>query len=128
MPMHRGSFFRQLGLLTLLTALFLVALHQLPALQAYLGFSWWSLAFFVMVSLITYFVGYRAIHHKSKFAFINASLGLTFFKMLLCVVFVGVYIQINNPPSRLFILPFLGIYVVYTIFETYFMMKIGKTT
>ncbi len=125
--MHRGLFFRQLFILTLLTALCLWALHQLPSLRAYLNFSWMSLAFFVLVSIIAYFVGYRAVRHKNKAAFINASLGLTFIKMLLCVVFIAVYIQITHPPARLFILPFLGIYVVYTIFETYFMMKIGKT-
>ncbi|MFN7119239.1 MAG: hypothetical protein ACK4TA_20740, partial [Saprospiraceae bacterium] len=113
--------------ITLLTALLLLALHQLPSLQAYLHFSWWSLAFFVFFCILTYLIAYRAVHRKNKFAFINAALVLTFIKMLLCVVVVGAYIKLANPPSRLFILPFLGIYVVYTIFETYFMMKIGKT-
>lgn len=124
--MQPGLFFRQLTLLTLLVALFLLLLYQLPALYTYANFSWLSLGFFVLLSIVTYFIGYRAVLQKNKFAFINAALGITFIKMLLCVVIVGTYIKIVNPPSRLFILPFLGIYVIYTIFETYFMMKIGK--
>lgn len=124
--MQQGLFLRQLAILTLVVALLLLALHQIPTLSAYSDFSWISLGFFVLLSLTTYFIGYRTIQRKNKFAFINTALGLTFIKMLLCVVVVAAYIKLTNPPSRLFILPFLGIYVVYTIFETHFMMKIGK--
>lgn len=124
--MQRGVFFIQLALLTLVVALLLLALHRLPSLHAYDQFSWLSLAFFVALSILMYLIGYRAVHRKNKFAFINAALGLTFIKMLLCIVLVAAYIQVAHPSSRLFILPFLGIYVIYTIFETYFMMKISK--
>lgn len=124
--MQPGLFFRQLILLTLVVALLLFALHQLPTLQTYTDFSWLSLAFFVILSIITYYISYRTVSQKNKFAFINAALGLTFVKMLLCVVVVAAYIQLTHPSSRLFILPFLGVYVIYTIFETSFMVKIGK--
>ncbi len=124
--MQPGVFFRQLTLLSLVVALLLLALHQLPTLQTYTNFSWLSLAFFISLSIVTYYIGFRSVLQKNKFAFINAALGLTFVKMLLCVVIVGAYIQFTHPPSRLFILPFLGVYVVYTIFETWFMVKIGK--
>lgn len=125
--MKSANFFLQLAIITLILALVLFGLHQFSSLSTYATFSWLSLAFFVLLSVVTYYIGNRTVLQKNKFAFINAALGLTFIKMLLCVVLVGLYIKLANPPARLFILPFLGIYVVYTIFETYFMMKIGKT-
>lgn len=125
--MQRGTFFQQLFLLTLIVLLLLLALHQLPSLQQDAPFSWLSLAFFVLLSIVTYFIAYRSVQHKNKFAFVNASLVMTFVKMVLCIALVAAYIKLTNPPSRTFILPFLGIYVIYTIFETYFLMKIGKT-
>ena len=125
--MPLGLFFRQLAILTLLVAVSLWGLHQIPALNTHQDFSWLSLLFFVLLSITTYFIGYSTVQQKNKSAFINVALGLTFVKMLLCIVLVAAYIHFTNPVSRLFILPFLGIYVVYTIFETYFMMKIGKT-
>lgn len=124
--MNPSQFLRQLALITSSTALFILGLHQFTALTATADFSWISLAFFVTLSIVIYFVGYRAVYNQNKGAFINAALGLTFFKMVLCIVLVGTYIKFTNPPTRLFILPFLGIYIIYTIFETHFMMKMGK--
>jgi hypothetical protein len=123
MPLR--SFLRQLAVLTLVVALGLWGLHRLPALQFFRSFSGWSLAFFVLLTVVTYCIGSRSVQGKNKFAFINASLGITLAKMVLCVAFVAAYVQLAQPPSRLFLLPFLGIYVIYTIFETAFMMKIG---
>lgn len=124
--MNPSQFFRQLALITSLTILFILGLHQFTALTATADFSWISLAFFVILSILIYLVGYRAVYNKNKGTFINAALGLTFFKMVLCIVLVGTYIKLTNPPTRLFILPFLGIYIIYTIFETYFMMKLSQ--
>lgn len=124
--MTQGLFFRQFGVVTFGVALLLLGLQALPELRPYKDFCWLSLAFFALFSLSTYLIGAYTATQKNKFAFTNATLKLTFIKMLLCVVVVGLYIKLTNPPTRTFILPFLGIYIIYTIFETHFMMKIGK--
>jgi len=54
-------------------------------------------------------------------------LGFTVGKMLISVLVIFAYIQLAQPAGKLFILPFFGIYLAFTAYETYFMMKLGKT-
>ncbi len=124
--MSRRPFFTQLTLLTIIVALALLGLQFGSILQQATLFSWISLIFFFIFSIAIYFLAHRAVHSTSKYAFLNVVLGMTFSKMLLCVVIVLVYKQMNATPSKLFLAIFLGIYVVYTIFETYWMMKLSK--
>lgn len=124
--MNHRRFAIQLTVLTVLVAAIISAVHQLPEAQSFQAFSWLSLLLFVALTLIMYVFARRAARSANKYAFINFLLAMTFFKMLLAVGIALVY-KFNAPePSRLFIALFLGIYVVYTIFETYFMTQLSK--
>lgn len=124
--MSRRPFFTQLSLLTLFVALILLGLQSWTILQQELLFSWIILIFFFVFSIGMYFLAHRAAHSSSKYAFLNMVLGMTFVKMLLCVVIALIYKFTMPASSKLFLAIFLGIYVVYTIFETYWMMKLSK--
>lgn len=119
-------FFRQLSIITLLTAAVLFALNQWSVLSPYQEFSWISLAFFVLLTLSMYVVGTLTAKSKSTAAFTGTILGFTFGKMLFSVVIVIVYFQYVRPSTRAFVIPFFLVYLVYTAFETSFMMKLGK--
>lgn len=124
--MSQRSFFIQLGGLSLVTAILLYFLNRQPQLQAYSALSWISLGAFVSLSVLMYLAGYRAAMSENKNDFTNAILGFTVAKMFLAILVLIGYTQLARPQDKLFIIPFFGIYLIYTIFETYFMMKLGR--
>ncbi|MCB0546336.1 MAG: hypothetical protein KDD19_02055 [Phaeodactylibacter sp.] len=124
--MSQRSFFIQLGALSLVTAILLYFLNRQPQLQAYSALSWISLGAFVSLSVLMYLAGYRAAMSENKNDFTNAILGFTVAKMFLAILVLIGYTQLARPQDKLFIIPFFGIYLIYTIFETYFMMKLGR--
>ena len=83
-------------------------------------------AVFVSLSVLMYLAGYRAAMSENKNDFTNAILGFTVAKMFLAILVLIGYTQLARPQDKLFIIPFFGIYLIYTIFETYFMMKLGR--
>lgn len=124
--MDQRSFFIQLGLLSLGAAILLFFLNRLPQLQAYSTLSWISLAAFVGLSILMYLAGRRAAESDNKNDFTNAVVGFTAGKMFLAILVLLGYSQLAQPPDKLFIIPFFAVYLIYTIFETYFMMKLGR--
>jgi hypothetical protein len=47
-------------------------------------------------------------------------------KMFVCIGLVVAYVKISSPDSKLFVLPFLTIYLIYTIFEIFVLQKIAR--
>ena len=124
--MSQRSFFVQLGMLSFGAAILLFFLNCLPQLQAYSSLSWISLAAFAGLCILMYQAGYRAAMSDNKNDFTNAVLGFTVGKMFLAILVILGYSLLAQPPDKLFIIPFFAIYLIYTIFETYFMMKLGR--
>ena len=72
-----------------------------------------------------YYMGIRTAASKDRNAFTRTVLGFTGVKMFLAIVMLVIYVEIVKPLSRHFLLPFFIIYFIYTIYETYFMMKLS---
>ena len=119
-------FFRQLSIISVLTAIVLFALNQWSLLSPYQDFSWISLAFFVLLTLAMYGVGTLTSKSKNTAAFTGTILGFTFGKMFFSLIIVIAYFQYTQPLSKVFVVPFFIVYLIYTVFETWFMMKLGK--
>lgn len=124
--MSTRNFFKYLLLLSLIVAIALFFFHRLPQFQPFSTISWISLLFFISLSLMMYFVGYATAISQDKNAFSRMLLFFTASKMLLSVLILVAYYELAKPVSGLFVVPFLVIYVAYTIFETWFMMKLAK--
>lgn len=124
--MSQRQFFIQLGILSLGATILLFFLNRLAQLQPYSILSWISLAAFMALSALMYLAGRRAALSDNKNDFTNAILGFTMGKMFLAILVVFGYSQLARPPDKLFIIPFFAVYLIYTIFETYFMMKLGR--
>jgi len=124
--MNQRSFFLQLGLLSAGLVLILLLVHQSTVLQPYLGFSMIMVAFFIVFSMVMYVFGIKAAKSENKHNFTNIIIGFIFGKLLFCGIIIIFYNQIVQPTSKNFLLPFLLIYITYTIFEAYFLSKIGR--
>ncbi len=123
--MSLRTFLVQLALLTFLAAAVLGGLHASNSLPAQPKFLWAALFLFVALSILMFVLGKRTAAGRNKSAFISVAIGFTLLKLVFCVAIAVAYRQAVPEASKLFALLFLGIYVVYTIFETHLLMKIG---
>ncbi len=111
-------------------AIFLLALafliHGRGEVGQFTDFSVYAIISFTLLSYLMYFLGTRAAGSKNKYAFNNIIVGNMILKMILCVLIVLIYKNVYQITTRAFLLPFLIIYLTYTIFETYFLTKLAK--
>ncbi|MCB0633215.1 MAG: hypothetical protein KDD15_25925, partial [Lewinella sp.] len=102
-------------------------LNRMPQLQNDAPLSWLSLFLFILLSILMYYVGKRSSMSENKNDFTNVVLGFTIGKMFLSIMIIYAYFSLMQPEGKWFIIPFFIVYFMYTAFETYFMMKLGKT-
>ena len=124
--MNHRSFFLQLGAVSLGSFLLLFLMNQHPEFQPFQLFSYSSCIGFMLFSALMYFLAYRAALSADKNLFLQQVLGTAFLKMAACIFVIIGYLKLANPSSKMYAIPFLIIYLIFTIFETYFMMKLSK--
>lgn len=124
--MNPRQFWIQLGIITSFTILILLGLNQIEALKPYADFSWICLAAFMGITVFMFLIGEKSAQSPNKNAFTSAALGFIMGKMMLAVIVILTYNKFAEPESKIFIVPFFIVYIIYTIFETYFMMKLAK--
>jgi len=100
----------------------------LPATEARSPFTFWCVLVFVLINVLAYYAGRRATNSKSMYRFVHLILILIIFKMLICVVLVVAHLKINHPESKLFVLPFLSTYLIFTLFEIFVLEKLARVT
>ncbi len=124
--METKTFYTQLSLVTIFTVLSLLGMHTFPQVAAYAPFSWICIGFFVVFSVLIYTLGKRTAVSEDRNAFSRLALGSIGGKMFLSVFLVMLYYQLAQPESKFFLLSFFIVYLVYTIFETYVLMRLSK--
>jgi energy-coupling factor transporter transmembrane protein EcfT len=77
--------------------------------------------------LLSFFLQSKSVLSSNKSLFGNVFLLSIFFKLILCGLLVIAYALIAKPSSVHFILPFFVIYLFYTVFEVYFILKLAKS-
>jgi len=121
-----ATFFKELSITSAAVAIVLLGVHQVPACQHLPPFSWSCWLFFIVFSIIVYAMGYQSARSPNRQKFTNTTVGFIFYKMMLSVAFVFIYVKVMEPTDSLFLIPFFIIYLCFTIFETHFMIKLGK--
>jgi hypothetical protein len=99
--------------------------YFIPFLQSFSVFTWFALAFFFFVTLITGAIGFRGLQ-KSPYGFVASVNGMVALKLFLSVIFVIVYVLIAKPNSALFITSFFVLYAVFTVFEIRYLIIAQK--
>ena len=126
--MNQSRFLLYLGIVSACTALGLFLLNLLPGFQVHAAFAWGTFAFFVLFTLLAFWYGNMAARSTNKHQFTNAFMGLTMIKMLFSLMIVVGYFFLAKPADKLFIVPFFGIYLIYTVFETALLMNLGRNS
>jgi hypothetical protein len=126
--MSTNRFFILLSTVSLGVSLMSLLLGQIFAtFQQYGSVTWWSLGIFIPLSIAMFFGGKIAAKSVDKYIFSNLIMPFTFLKMFLSVAGLVVYKKIYHPETKFFLLPFFFVYLIFTIFETFFMVKLSKT-
>lgn len=99
----------------------------LPKSDAFSTFTMICMATFTAINILAYYAAIRAINSKSKYRFVQLMMMLILFKMIICVGLVVAHVKINQPDTKLFVLPFLTIYLIFTLFEIYVLEKLART-
>jgi len=82
----------------------------------------------MLLTLGMFFVGNITAKSSNKGLFTAMVMGFTFGKIFLSLFVVIGYHQIGQPTSKIFLLPFFIVYLIFTIFETYLMMQISQNS
>ncbi len=127
MPLLR--FLLMLGSLSGAAALMLYLLHRLPVLQPHQRFSWIALGFFVVLTGLIYLWARISARHANPKLLLQIAMAAVLLKIVACVALVWGYVQAESPlQNRWFLLPFFSLYLLYTIFETYILMRFSRLT
>jgi hypothetical protein len=79
---------------------------------------WGIFAFITILTFVVLFV-MMTVYRKNKDAFAQAFLGATTFKLLVCLVFLLVFIKKMHPEKIIFVADFMYLYLLNTGFEIY---------
>lgn len=125
--MQPKVFFPKLGLVSAGASAVLAALHfAAPPVQAHWGFSIAAVLVSALVCVGLYYAGASSARSSNKYAFTNLVSVSVFGKMGLALAGLFIYRSVANPPNEWFVGIFLWCYIVFTIFEVWFMTKLAK--
>lgn len=123
----KAFFTRLVGITAGTAAILTVLLLLLPAAQIHQGFALAIILLFVLVCTGLFYAGRSAAGSSSKLAFNNLVSVSVFGKMLLAVGVLFVYQESVQPNNQWFVGIFLLVYIVYTVFEVWFMTLLART-
>ena len=115
----------QLSLVTLFIGALLWLLSTFSIFHDHRYLSWLSLLLFVFISIVMYFSGRWGIRNNNKNLFFSLVYAYMGGKMLLSIMLLVLYYFYVEPNTKLFILPFFLVYLFFTIFESYFLVKLN---
>ena len=121
------EFYKKLGILTATLTIIIFMGSKIPALASSLWFSIAVIALFAILSAAIYYLGKRTVHDTNKTLFMAVAISSIFIKIALTLAILFTYQASAKPTTKLYLFPFLGIYLSYTIFETWVMMRLSKS-
>jgi hypothetical protein len=126
--MNKNTFYFNLLGVTLSIVMLLTLLHIFfPPAQIHWQFSCMVTSLFVLISIGLFHAGQSTAKSKNKLAFNNIISLSVLGKMVLSVVLLFLYREGTKPENGWFVIIFLLVYSVYTIFEVVFMTKLAKS-
>ncbi len=121
--MENKSFFIQLSLVVLITSILLFVCYHLLPIMDHLALGIAGLIFFILLSILIFFLATKAAKSTNLNAFTHLIMYNLMIKLFFSIIIVAVYYYLVKPAERLFIVPFVIIYLNFTIFEAIFLSR-----
>jgi hypothetical protein len=85
--------------------------------------NFWTIFFFISILTLIIIAVVLVVQQKNNEMYAAAFLGATTFKLLACLIFVLVFIKKNNPEKVNFVVDFMYLYFLNTVFEIYGLLR-----
>ncbi len=122
---HYTQFFGKLTLVILFLLVVMNFVHTFESLKVYSDLSYYSIIMFSVMSIVLYILLRKSLLSADKQIFTSITLTNMLIRMLGSITLLLFYKKIKECPDNKFIISFLVIYVIFTIFETYFMVSLA---
>lgn len=125
--MNSTNYFKKLFIVTVILALLALLANQTELFASFQLFTWLSLTFFFLVSCGVYLMASKGVSANSSYRFVSMVMGSFTGKLMLCIVFLLLYVAIAKPQGKpFFIIPFFIFYIVYTVMEMIELLKLNS--
>ena len=119
--MSNKTFYLQLTYTSVISIALLTLCYTLLPIVDYMMLGVIGLAFFIGLSIFVFKVSQKIVNSKDLNAFTRLIMYNLMIKLFLSFGVVWVYYEVVKPQERLFILPYVVIYLIFTIFEAMFL-------
>jgi len=106
-------------------ATYTILVYFLPQFD-YTDLNYYTIAMFVIISLIVYYLANKALSSTNRNSFLNIVVLNLFMKMVATFVVIGIYVTVTTPEDKMYLIPLTINYLIFTIFETYFLSKAAR--
>jgi hypothetical protein len=124
--MNDAQFVRQYAILLAFVVSLLLVFHFIPVFRPYDELNIVAFIFFNALCIGAYYFGKRSLQSSNKFLFNQLIVLNVIVKMGVSIAIIIVFRKLFNPDTNWFVLSFLILYLIYTIFETYLLTALVK--
>lgn len=124
--MSLSTIFKKVALFSVVVGLGIGALHYLQLLGSQPDFAWVCYVFFALLTFLTIYITSLATKASSKSYGTTMILGAMGVKFILSMFMILGYILVVNPENPRFVLPFFVLYILFTVVETNYLLRITK--
>ncbi len=93
----------------------------------YIDISYYAVPAFSLLSIVIYFLTIFLERKPEKQGLLNIVIINVMLKFFLSALVIGLYYEMKEPDDGIFVVPFIVVYVAFTIFETYFMNEQARS-
>lgn len=120
--------FIKITMLTIAITTVLILLSTLiPQLYIHRYYSFSLIGMYTVLSIAVFFFGKVLANSDNKYLYNNLIVINFISKMAFSLFAVVIYVKLFVPTNELHLIPFVTIYLVFTIYEVYFMTRQAKT-
>ena len=123
--MESSDFYKYLGGVIAVGIVVLLVLSKALSMQDHKLLGWLGLVFFIVLSIVIFMIGKSKARSKDSNAFTRLIMYNLMIKMFSSVCIVFIYYVVTAPIEKLFIIPFVFIYFLFTIFEVFFLTRLS---
>lgn len=118
-------FFVLLGVATAVAGILAFASHYFLAIDYAIPLTVLTILFFCAFCIGLFWLSQRAAGAENKYLFSNVFMGATLLKFSACGGFIAAYAILGEPENKLFVVPFFVSYLVYTVLEIVFLLRLA---
>lgn len=125
--MNLSRFFILFGITLIGVSGLLYLLSLTDKMGYYIDISYYAVPAFSILSVVIYFLTIFLERKPEKQGLLNIVIINVMLKFLLSALVIGIYYDMKEPDDGIFVVPFIVVYVAFTIFETYFMSEQARS-